>query len=460
MCFVCMDVRSSHLADWASTGMIASSARGQLYRKIVCARIPDSSSLQALGSSSAPDSTANDWRTAATKDAQTDAALAKLPSPYPMVTPASSVFEVLGFAAQARHAENYATIVARAASHGGLGLEAVKASGGDGTEGTGLGGLGARPPTKEPEQSGDPGYPRVAAGTPTEESSKSAVAATTPMAAVAAADATAATAAGAAAEAAALAIVDGGSGAGSKKRGAETPSLASGTTSTSLSSVGSDGMSAIFAAAAAAFGAADTPKPPPPAPPIRCSPSPLTPTLTSTRAAGGEGVGTSTVRVLPPGPEAAKAPQAAGGNSNKEGDDSGMRSLTVTPSCSAASRAPDLVPPVPALTPAPSAIAKTNSGCKSASPSLLLVSERPSVFAASLADDVLESLYADGAGATEGDKEPGEPSDGGGCEDDFDPAAAVARAVEALIEGRGEALDSAEVDAAEKVRQILLHLFF
>ncbi|CAM9281852.1 unnamed protein product [Ectocarpus sp. 6 AP-2014] len=57
-------------------------------------------------------------RGAAAMDAKMDAALAKLSSHYPVVTPAASVYEVLGFAAQARHAKNYKDLLAGASDAG------------------------------------------------------------------------------------------------------------------------------------------------------------------------------------------------------------------------------------------------------------------------------------------------------------------------------------------------------
>lgn len=407
---------------------------------------------------------------AAAKDAQTDAALARLPSPYPMVTPASSVFEVLGFAAQTRHAENYATIMASAAAHGSLETGEVLGSsiggsggsggGGDGTEGLGISGSLFWTPTKQSE--GPAGSPRANPVTPIEEGSKAvAAAASATVAAAGAAAAAAAAAAGAAAHA----IVDhhGGSGAGAKDSDTEAKGQSNAAV-TLTPSAGSDGegsskahgggMSAIFAAAAAALGAADSRKTPLAS---RSSSS----TLLSVPP-------TTTARVLLPEPSA-------------DATDVGA----VTSDAGAAVSAS----PTPSAPPGSVSNAVGNDSSKDASyvatiaqgsgggsrekvpvsPCLLLVTEQPSVFAATLADDVLESLYVDVARVIKKQRsddcaEEVEGAEGGGScvsgEGDCgigggDSATAVARAVEALlgggIDGAAGEVDR-EVDAAAKVR--------
>ncbi|CAN0279734.1 unnamed protein product, partial [Ectocarpus sp. 13 AM-2016] len=87
-------------------------------------------------------------RGAAAQDAKMDAALAKLSSHYPVVTPAASVYEVLGFAAQARHAKNYKDLLAGAsdAGVGGGGVGGVDGGSSSGERGAtgGSGGRGKR----------------------------------------------------------------------------------------------------------------------------------------------------------------------------------------------------------------------------------------------------------------------------------------------------------------------------
>lgn len=101
----------------------------------------------------------------------------------------------------------------------------------------------------------------------------------------------------------------------------------------------------------------------------------------------------------------------------------------------------------------------------SSSPCLVLAAEHPCVFAATLADDVLDSLRAGGAAAAGGERWPGKDEEAragsrvGGAGGEEDAGAAVARAVEALLrdgEAReGTGVDFGAVDAAEKVRPVV-----
>ncbi|CAN0563036.1 unnamed protein product, partial [Ectocarpus sp. 12 AP-2014] len=81
--------------------------------------------IKALGAPTLADGA----RGAAAQDAKMDAALAKLSSHYPVVTPAASVYEVLGFAAQARHAKNYKDLLAGASDAGVGGVDGGSSSG-------------------------------------------------------------------------------------------------------------------------------------------------------------------------------------------------------------------------------------------------------------------------------------------------------------------------------------------
>ncbi|CAM9704425.1 unnamed protein product, partial [Ectocarpus sp. 8 AP-2014] len=432
-------------------------------------------------------------RGAAAQDAKMDAALAKLSSHYPVVTPAASVYEVLGFAAQARHAKNYKNLLADA-SDAGLGDGGV--GGRDGGSGGGergdAEGRVSQPPLPCPDAGAAAGAAAseqrggAADGENAPEGSNSSDVAgprggndentgdTAVSPAAAPAEVPAADDSGDSASS---------SGANAEKAASSSDGVVSGKPGSSSSSrEGLDegvigGVAAAFADAVAAFTAADSSTPQLDQEPRSESPTKTAveemPTVTPAATPVAATSASATPEAATPAPAPAPAPvpeedlQPPSAAVDPQGEDS-----------------PSAADPPTAAAATPTAKTSTEGRCSSSSssksksshvsksaaaavtvsPCLALASRRPSVFAATLADDVLESLRADGAGATErrgseflvvaGEEEEaksggGGEGPGGGDDRDGDPATAVARAVEALLTGGGgRTMKAEEVDAA------------
>lgn len=377
---------------------------------------------------------------AAAKDARVDAALANLSSHYPVVTPAASVYEVLGFAAQTRHAKNYADLLAGASDAGG------GSGSGDASASTCEKGDGEASAAAVVAAAAAPPSPPAAGASSSDGSRSSAVVGATPSAA--------------------------------KDKQTTSPGGGSGN---SEGIGGFGGMASAFAAAAAAFTAADSSNPPAVDQVVSRSVSPE-PEPAEVAPSAEEGVA---------GVEGGAAVDQVGDVDRSSGASAGEQPVVAAPATvdvAVAKTAPDSQGGISSSAgdsnsvvgsdkSIPAAAAATNttttttmiSNKQPASPCLALATERPFVFAATLADDALESLHAEGAGATgrrgsefvvgiseEEDADADAEAAGGGGEggagDDGNPAAVVARAVEALLRGGGAgSLGAGEVDAATKV---------
>eukprot|EP00752_Nemacystus_decipiens_P007524 g6724.t1 len=225
---------------------------------------------------------------------------------------------------------------------------------------------------------------------------------------------------------------------------------------------GFGGVASAFAAAAAAFTAADSSNPPAVDRVVSRSVSPVPkPAEAEEALSAGEGVEGG----------ATGAGQVGDSEENGGVDVAVAKAVPDSQVTSTGSSSRDRKSGVDAADKSTPAVV-TTSNKPPASPCLSLATERPFVFAATLADDVLESLHAEGVGATERrssdfvvgisaeeEEEEGEEEDagaagggvGGAVGDDREPAAAVARAVEALLRDDGAgSLDEGEVDAAAK----------
>ncbi|CAN0066091.1 unnamed protein product, partial [Scytosiphon promiscuus] len=489
---------------------------------------------------------------AAAKDAKVDAALANLSSPYPVVTPAASVYEVLGFAAQARHAKNYADLLAGASDAGAGGAGGV-GGGGDGGGEKGAGDGGKAPveaAAAAGEQAGVVAQPAsLAVGQQEGGAGAGAGAAAEGGGAAAPAGASKGNdgATGSGVDGGSLGEVEGDTAeagpapapaAPAADPAADSPATGGGAIGTSTAQErgtaatspgeangtpageGEDGnrigsLASAFAAGVAAFMAPDVAVP-------------LGGQLPGSESPDGASTTPPAAAAAPVETQAPRSLLDAG--EGEEGDaldaPAGRVHAVGDGAAPADSGAPEAEGPASVFAPAAAAAAaaaavgsprdsgvrtsgtesnrsgssnrgegKTNTrgssssnsnsnGKKSvvsrpsASPCLALAARRPSVFAATLADDVLDALYADGAGATgrrgselaagaslsgdeeEVDEEKEEAKSGGGAlvaeveSGCGDPATAVARAVEALLRGGGggdgEGEDSVDVDAAEK----------
>lgn len=485
---------------------------------------------------------------AAAKDAQTDVALAKLPSHYPMVTPAASVYEVLGFAAQTRHAENYAAILAGASSSsredldrrsggGGMGETTSGNAGGDGasvgadvgvrdataTDAAGSSGVveqggdsRAKPPSATPQGLAE----RGAAGAPVEDekevltekghsssSDKGGVgdSTTSSSGGVEAGIDKEALAKAAAAATASFGVATVPSTVNVEPTGRRSSSIGSSNADEGKKGKrqGGGGVAAVFAAAAAKFGAADRPKVPsailalPDALASSTRESATAPTAAVAAAAGGglSAVPTAAGTLPPPtlkindnGTDTSRDSSEAVGDGVGNGDAPALAGTAEARAGAAATVASESTVDGNAsgVSTEPSSAAKLNdetsstSGINSSSsnssnnvrsqstllsPCLALATERPSVFAATLADEVRELLIEDGAGereennGTDDTENVGRFHEGMGSDEgkDSDPAfMAVSKAVEALLragveDGAGPG-DGVNVDAAAKVR--------